>query len=71
MNETSIVTISPKFQIVIPKKIRQMMKLKTGEKIQMIQYDNRIELIPIVAMRKLKGFLRGMNVTMDRETDRL
>lgn len=39
-------TISPKFQAVIPRKIRESLKLILGQKVQVIEYGNRIELIP-------------------------
>jgi len=66
----STVTISPKFQVVIPKEIREKMGLIPGQKIQTIVYDNRIELIPIIPIKKMKGFLKGMNTEIIREEDR-
>ena len=67
----STVTISPKFQVVIPKEIRNMLKLTPGQKVQAIAYDDRIELIPIVPIRKMKGFLRGIDTNVPREPDRV
>jgi len=64
------VTISPKYQVVIPKEIREKMGLIPGQKIQTIVYDNRIELIPVVPIKRMKGFLRGMNTDVIREEDR-
>ena len=64
------ITISPKYQIVIPKNIRQMMKLTPGMKIQMVTYDNRLELIPILPIKSLKGFLKGMDTNIERDQDR-
>jgi AbrB family looped-hinge helix DNA binding protein len=61
------VTVSPKFQIVIPKTIRQAMKLKAGTKMEMILYGNRIELIPIKPIKQLKGSLKGIDTTIIRE----
>jgi AbrB family looped-hinge helix DNA binding protein len=66
-----IVTISPKFQVVIPKAIRELLKLKPGQKIQAVVYDNRIELIPVRRMSRLRGFLRGIDTTVEREDDRI
>ena len=63
-------TISPKFQVVIPKAIRELLKLKPGQKVQAIVYNNRIELIPVRPLRKMRGFLRGIDTTIDREVDR-
>lgn len=67
----STATISSKFQIVIPKEIRETMHLKTGMKIAMIPYGDRIEFIPLRPLQELKGFLKGMDTTIEREKDRL
>ena len=66
----STVTISPKYQVVIPKEIRQKLKLSPGQKVQTIAYDDRIELIPVVPIKKMKGFLKGINTDVLRENDR-
>jgi AbrB family looped-hinge helix DNA binding protein len=65
------VTVSPKFQVVIPKEIRDSMGIISGQKIQMLTYGNRIELIPIKPMSKMKGFLKGIDTEVPREKDRL
>ena len=65
------VTISPKFQVVIPKEIRESMKIQSGQKVQMISYGNRIELIPIKPMKKMRGFLKGINTDVPRDADRV
>ncbi len=65
------VTVSPKFQIVIPKEIRESMGITSGQKIQVLTYKNRIELIPVKPMKKLKGFLSGINTDVDRDSDRI
>lgn len=64
------VTVSPKFQVVIPKEIRESMKIESGQKIQMISYGDRIELIPIKPMKEMKGFLKGINTDVPRDEDR-
>ena len=64
------VTISPKFQVVIPKPIRDKLRLSPGQKIQAIVYDNRIELIPLRPIKEMRGFLKGMDTTIEREGDR-
>ncbi len=63
------VILSPKFQIVIPKKIRERMGLQPGEKLQVISLDNRIEIIPIRPMSEMKGFLKGLDPTFHRERE--
>ncbi len=65
------VTVSPKYQVVIPKDVREAMGIVSGQKIQMLTYKNRIELIPIQPMKELRGFLRGIDTSVERETDRV
>lgn len=65
------VTISPKFQIVIPRKIRDSLKLKPGLKVQVLVYGNRIELIPLKRISEMRGFLEGISTEVDREQDRI
>jgi len=63
-------TISPKFQVVIPKAIRERLGLSPGQKVQAILYGDRIELIPLQPAKRLRGFLRGIDTTVAREPDR-
>jgi len=65
------VTVSPKYQVVIPKNIRASLKLRPGQKMKVIEYDGRIELIPDRSISELKGFLKGINTDFTRENDRL
>jgi AbrB family looped-hinge helix DNA binding protein len=65
------VTISPKYQVTIPLKVRESLGLQPGQKVHVILYENRIELIPVQSMREMRGFLRGTDTTMEREDDRL
>ena len=65
------VTVSPKFQIVIPKDIRESMGIFSGQKVQILKYQNRIELIPLKPMKEMKGFLKGINTDVQRDDDRL
>jgi AbrB family looped-hinge helix DNA binding protein len=65
------VTISPKFQVVIPKRLRNALKLLPGQKVQMVVYDNRIEMIPLRNISEIKGFLKGIDTTVEREPDRI
>ena len=65
------VTVSPKFQVVIPKEVRDSMGIVSGQKIQMLTYRNRIELIPIKPMNKMKGFLEGIDTEVERDQDRI
>ena len=63
-------TISPKYQLVIPKAIRELLGLKPGQKVQAIAYNNRIELIPVRPIRRMRGFVRGIDTAVEREDDR-
>ncbi len=65
------VTISPKFQVVIPKSIRERLKLRPGQKVQAIVYEDRIELVPVRPIQQMRGFLKGIDTTVPREGDRL
>ena len=67
----SVVTISPKFQIVIPQKIREAMGLEPGQKVQAIQYENRIEFIPVRPAKSMRGFARGIDTRVPRDRDRV
>ena len=65
------VTVSPKFQVVIPKEIREEMKLKPGQKLQIIALGDRIEFIVLKNIKDARGFLKGINTDVEREGDRL
>ncbi|RJP96256.1 MAG: AbrB/MazE/SpoVT family DNA-binding domain-containing protein [Desulfobacteraceae bacterium] len=65
------VTVSPKFQVVIPATIRNSMQLRPGQKMQIIEYDGRIELIPERPISELRGFLKGINTEFERGEDRV
>ena len=65
------VTISPKFQVVIPKRIRERLDLHPGQKVQAIQYGDRVELVPVRPIEQMRGFLRGIETNVPREDDRL
>ena len=65
------VTISPKYQVVIPKQIRDRLCLLPGQKIQAIAYGDRIELIPVRPIRELRGSLMGLDTSVERAADRI
>lgn len=70
INVMEKVTLSPKYQVVIPKKIRKTMRLRPGQKIHVLNYGDRIEMIPEKKLSEMRGFLRGMNTEFDRDEDR-
>jgi len=66
-----MVIVSPKFQIVIPRAIRESLSIRPGQKVQVIRYGNRIELIPLRPIQEMRGFLRGIDTLVEREQDRV
>jgi AbrB family looped-hinge helix DNA binding protein len=67
----SIVTISSRFQVVIPKDVRETLGLKPGQQVQAIPFKGRIELIPLEPIEATRGFLKGIDTTVPREDDRV
>ncbi len=65
------VKISPKYQVVIPKEVRNSLNLKPGQYIQVLQYQDRIEMIPYKRIADMRGFLKGINTGFSREGDRV
>ena len=65
------VTVSPKYQVVIPKNIRDALKLRPGQKLRVVEYEGRIELIPDRDISELRGFLKGIDTRVEREKDRV
>lgn len=65
------VTVSPKYQVVIPKSIRDALKLRPGQKMRVVEYEGRIELIPDRDIAELRGFLKGIDASLAREKDRV
>jgi len=65
------VTVSPKYQVVIPKTVRESLNLRPGQKMQVVEYAGRIELIPERDIKELRGFLKGINTEFRREKDRV
>lgn len=68
---TNTVTISPKYQVVIPKAIREQMKLQSGQKIRVLAYGDHLSFVPVRPIKSMRGFLKGMDATFERENDRL
>jgi AbrB family looped-hinge helix DNA binding protein len=63
------VTVSPKFQVVIPQKVREMLGVKAGQKMTVLAYDNRIVLIPTRPIQEARGSLKGMDTSVERDED--
>lgn len=66
----SAVTVSPKFQVVIPQAVREAMGLVPGTKLQVVHFEDRIEMIPVRSSKSLRGSLRGIDTSVPRDDDR-
>jgi AbrB family looped-hinge helix DNA binding protein len=71
MIDMDTVTLSPKFQVVIPLAIREALHLSAGEKLRVLRYGDRVEFIPVRTIQQMRGFLRGMTTTIEEDEDRL
>ena len=67
--DMSAVTVSPKYQVVIPKAIRERTGISPGEKLQVLSFDDRIELVRTRRMRDMRGFLRGLDPSFVRDEE--
>ena len=65
------VTVSPKYQVVIPKSVREAMGIVSGQRIQIMTYKNRIELVPVQPMKTMQGILKGIDTEVHRDDDRV
>lgn len=65
------VTVSAKYQVVIPRAIRRSLGIQPGQKMQVFLYDNRVEFVPVKRMRQMRGFLKGIDTTLERDADRV
>lgn len=63
------VTVSPKFQVVIPQKVREMLHVKAGQKMRVLAYDNQLVLIPVRPIKEARGSLKGINTDVQREEE--
>lgn len=65
-----IVTVSPKYQVVIPREIRDSLGIEPGQKVQAFEYEGRVEFVPVRTAKSLRGFARGIDAGVKREKDR-
>ena len=64
------VKLSPKYQVVIPRSVREGLNLAPGQEVAVIRYRGRIELVPMSPVKEMRGFLRGVDASVERELDR-
>ena len=67
----STVKVSPKFQVVIPREVRESLGIRAGQRVQVVAYEDRVEFIPLKPMKQMRGFLKGIDTTVERDEDRL
>lgn len=65
------VTVSSKFQVVIPLAIREKLRIEPGQRVQAIAFENRVELIPVRSAKSMRGFLRGLDTRVERDSGRV
>jgi AbrB family looped-hinge helix DNA binding protein len=65
------VILSPKFQVVIPRPIRESLRLKAGQKLQMINFEGQVVMVPLRPIKQMRGAFKGMSTDFEREPDRL
>lgn len=65
------VTVSPKYQVVIPQEAREALGIEPGQKVQVLVYEGRVEFIPVRNLKKMRGFLRGIDSNVPRDRDRV
>jgi AbrB family looped-hinge helix DNA binding protein len=66
----STVTVSPKYQIVIPPDVRRRMNLQPGDKLMVVEFNGGLLLLPLVAPASLRGISRGINPAVPRDSAR-
>ena len=67
----TVVTVSPKFQVVIPQEIREALGLRPGQLVEALRYGDRVEFIPVRPMKAMRGFLKGLKTSVPRDRDRV
>jgi len=67
----NLIKVSSKFQVVIPKEIRRNMNIKAGQILQIFQFGDKLELMPVKNLKTSRGFLKGIDVNIAREKDRV
>ena len=65
------VTLSSKFEVLIPQDVCEALHLSAGEQLRVVPYDGRVELIPVRAIQSMRGLLRGIDTHVERDEDRL
>ncbi len=67
----TIVTISARYQVVIPRDVREQLELRPGQKMQALPFKGRVELIPLGPIEGARGLVRGIDTSVARDEDRV
>lgn len=68
---TTVITIDSKYHFLIPKIFREKLNIRAGQKWQVVQIDDRLELTPVINLQEMRGFLKGIDTNVEREEDRV
>jgi len=63
------VTVSTKFQVVIPRAVREQLRVRPGQKMRVIAYDDKVILIPVRPIKEARGSLKGIDTDVQREEE--
>ncbi len=66
----ALVKVSPKFQVVIPREVRQSLGIRAGQRLQVLAYDGRLQFVPVRPMKQMRGFLKGIDSRVWRDANR-
>ena len=64
------VKISPKFQVVVPRPVRDSVDITPGQRLQVVRYGDRMAFVPVREIGEMRGFLAGIDTRLEREPDR-
>ncbi|MBI2434142.1 MAG: AbrB/MazE/SpoVT family DNA-binding domain-containing protein [Candidatus Hydrogenedentes bacterium] len=65
------VVVTPKFHVELPPSVRQALGIEAGQRLQVFVYEGRIELVPTKPMEAMRGFLKGIDTSIERDDDRI
>ncbi len=65
-----IVKVSSKYQVVIPRSVRELLGIKPGQEVAVLLHKGHIHLVPVRPMEEMRGFISGIDSHIDREPDR-
>ena len=65
------VLVSQKYQVVIPRAIREALGIAPGQRLQAFRYGDRLELVPVRPLAQARGFLAGLDSQVERDGDRV